>query len=685
MLLTSRRANPLVLALVLACSVGRVSAAGTDADANAVSRYGGIGQDTQHDDAPGESTDLSQLANMSLEDLMKTRVISVNGTPSSRFGSPAAVTVITAEDVRRNGHRSVVEALRMVPGMFVARINSASAIAGARGLTGSSLTATRYLVLIDGRLVYDPLLSTAFWDVIDVPLADLSRIEVVRGPGATLWGVNAMNGVINIITKRASDTLGTLVQAGMGSAGEAGAFLRYGTQRDADTYFRAWAKYEHHGHFDNAAGDSIQDQWASLHGGFRLDGQFSDKVGYTLQGDAYTHPQARESVQLPDPNADRMVIRATRDDVVDGGNLLFRALSGLENDRGWMLRAYADHTRRETTRFGVRRDTVDVEYRRWLPWNDANRLIWGVQYDLTSDKVDNGPSLIIDPQARTWNTLNVFVQNTTELVDDKVFLMLGTKLTQHSFVGFQTQPSARLWWTPSERQTVWAAVSRPVRVPSRFEENGLLVLSYVDQGTVSTGTPNGVIVPVGLAGNDQLRPEKLLAYEVGHRIRLGKDWSLDTSVFYNDYRQLLGVPPTIVGQFTDAATGATWGGDVSLAGQLAPWWRVEASYSRLQTRINGPVLPFDETSTPRSMAQLHSYMDLGEDVELNAAAYRVGEIPFYAIDGYTRVDLGLTWRPSPRVEWSLWGQNLLDRTHPELSGAMVPRTIYAQVSVDLGR
>jgi iron complex outermembrane receptor protein len=495
-----------------------------------------------------------------------------------------------------------------------------------------------------------------------------------------------MNGVVNIITRKAADTTGTLVQAGAGSNSESSLLVRHGAALDPDTAFRVWGRYDRHGDFELASGTSVQDQWSSLHGGFRLDGRLGGSdVTYTLQGDAYTHPTARASVVMPVPGQDRQFERVTRDDTVEGGNVLFRAMHGFEDSNGWMLRAYVDHTRRDTARFGVRRDTVDVEYRRWLDWNASNQLIWGLQADHTRDVVANGPVLQLTPPERAWTTLNAFVQNTTELLPDAVFLMLGTKFTQHSFVGFQTQPSVRLWWTPSERQTWWAAVSRPVRVPSRVEEDGLLVFSYVDQGAVTTGTPDGVIVPQGLAGNDALRPEKLLAWEAGHRLQANRDWAFDTVLFYNHYLRLIGVPPTIVGQFTDAASGATWGGTLAVSGRVAPGWRVDGSYSRLQTRIDGPVLNFDETATPRTLAQLHSYWDIGADVELNASLYHVGAIPFARVDAYNRADAGLTWHHSPRVDLSVWGQNLLDRGHSELSGAQVPRTVFFQATVQLDR
>ena len=333
----------------------------------------------------------------------------------------------------------------------------------------------------------------------------------------------------------------------------------------------------------------------------------------------------------------------------------------------------------------MERDTLDLEYRRWLRWSSANSLMWGVQYDQTRDAVEDSTVLFFDPAERDWTTLNGFVQNTTELVDDELFLMLGSKFTEHSFAGFQLQPSARLWWTPSARHTTWMAVSRPVRVPSRFEENGTLVFGYVDLGLLTSGQANGVIVPLALAGNDALRPEKLLAWELGHRIQLGQRWALDANVYYNDYQRLIGVPPTIFGSFTDAGSGATWGGSLALTAQVSDDWRIEGSYSALRTRIDGPIYQYEETGTPETLAQLHSYFDVTDALELNASLYHVGEVPFTGIPAYNRADLGLAWRPREGMELSVWGQNLLDAAHPEGSGAQVPRGVYAQVTLDLGR
>ena len=637
---------------------------------------------------PGTASDASseaeRLAHMSLEELPQTEVTSLAGTSEPQFATPAAVTVITAEEIRRAGHRSLPEALRMVPGMFVARINASSWIAGSRGLTGSSITANRYLVMIDGRLVYDPLISATFWDAIDLPLVDVERIEVIRGPGPTLWGVNAMNGVINVITRDARDTLGTVVQVGAGTAGERNAYLRHGATLSADSAVRLWAGYASQSEFEDAAGTGIHDGWSRLRVGLRWDGVLSSGLGYSAQAGAYGFPTADTRVRLPVPGQHNQFEVVEHADTVRGGYAMARMGHAPSTEAGWSLQAYAHHSERDTSRFAVERDTADLEFRRWTDWGEGQALVWGASWNRTRDETVPGPVLQFDPARRDWTTLNVFAQNTSELVDDTLYFMAGTKLTDHDFVGLQWQPSIRAWWTPSHEQTFWAAVSRPVRVPSRLEEDGLLVFGYVDAGLLTTGVPNGVIVPLGLAGDDRLRAEELLSWEAGHRIQVSPRLAIGTTIFYNDYERLVGVPPSIFGTFNDDASGATWGGDIVAAMRWTDRWAMEASYSRLHTRIDGPVLQFDEIGFPRQLAQLRSNYDLGESLELNGAAYYVDEVPFLGVPAYTRLDLGVTWRLSPAVELSVWGQNLLEEGHSEGSGAQVPRGVYAQITIDAG-
>ena len=631
----------------------------------------------------GSNPDVSlrDLAQASIEDLMRIQVTSVAGTPQQRVGAPAAVYVISAEQIRRSGMRSVAEALRLVPGMYVGRINSSSWLVGSRGLTGSTLTATRYLVLIDGRLVYDPLISATFWDTTDVMLADIDRIEVIRGPGATLWGANAMNGVINIVTRSARDTQGTLLQLGAGTQGQAEVDMRQGVALGPDAWLRLWGKYTANGNFNGPQNASLHDEWSDAHGGFRFDKALDAQTMLTVQGDAYRHPTAMESVQVPVPGVDRQFRQVANDDDISGANALLNVRRGEGLERGWAVRAYVDETRRDTARFGVSRQTADADWRAWTGWGGRNDLVWGAEYLWTRDAIENGPVLLFTPERRSWAQLNAFVQNTTRLVDDKLFLMVGNKFTWHSFVGYESQPNVRLWWTPSGDQTVWASISRPVRIPSRFEEDGRVILGYADLGALSGGSPNGVIVPLQVSGDDKLRPEQLVAYELGHRLQVNERWLLESSLYFNDYRRLIEPAPAILGAFTDVGSGRTYGVEIDSTAQLTERWRLEGSYSWQRVRIDGPVYQFEENSTPRHLAQLRSELAIGLAMEFNAAAYYVDRVPQLNIDSYTRLDLGFSWRVTPHARFELWGQNLLEKNHEEASGAKVPRGVFASVSV----
>ena len=635
-----------------------------------------------HAEASPDAT-LQQLAQSSIEDLMRVRVTSVAGTPQVREATPAALYVISAEDIRRSGHRTIAEALRLVPGMYVGRINASSWLVGSRGLTGSSLTATRYLVLIDGRLVYDPLISTTFWDTTDLVLADVERIEVIRGPGATLWGVNAMNGVINIVTKSARDTQGMLAQLGAGTQGQSEVDWRHGMTLDPDSWLRLWGKYTANGDFKNAQGDSLHDEWSNVRGGFRYDKAVDAHTSLSVEGDAYRHPHAMERVQVPVAGADRQFQQVSMDDDISGANVMMALRSGEGQPAGWSVRAYYDRTERDTARFGVRRNTADVDFRSWSTWGDSvrNDLIWGSEYLWTQDDVQNGPVLLFTPDSRSWYRANAFVQNTTHLADDKLFVMVGNKFTYHSFVGYYSQPNARVWWTPTDDQTLWASVSRPVRIPSRFEENGLLILGYADLGALATGKPSGTIIPLTVSGSEALRPEELLAYEIGHRMQLGSRWAFESSLYFNDYHRLIEPAATIFGPFTDVGSGRTYGIELSSTAQINPRWRLEGSYSLQRVRIDGPVYRFEEKSTPRNLAQLRSMVDIGEALEFNSAVYYVDRIPQLNVDAYTRLDVGFTWRVNPRVRVEVWGQNLLEANHQEASGAQVPRGVFASLSL----
>ncbi len=613
----------------------------------------------------------------SIEQLMQVEVTTVSGLGQPRIASPAAVTVITADDIRRSGHRTVAEALRMVPGMYVAEINSSSYVVGARGLTSSALTATRYLVLIDGRVVYDPLFSSTFWDIVDVPLEDLERIEVIRGPGATLWGANAMNGVINIITRSARDTQGLAASGALGTS-RSDVSIRFGATTARDQSYRVWSKYDTSSAFELPDGSSAHDSYARARAGFRVDGGAA--LAWTLSGDAYKFPRAEAQIQLPVPGRHLQFERRFADDTVEGANVAFGIGRDVDARNGWRTRAYYDHTNRQTLRLGAERDTFDVDYRAWAV-RGRHQLVWGAQADRTRDRLTNGPVFLFAPEARSWSQANAFLQDTLELRPGRLFAMLGTKLTYHDFVGLQVQPSVRLWATPTAHQTLWAAVSRPVRVPSRLESDGMVVLSYVDTG-LATGRPaSGTVIPLGVAGDPDLGVEKLVSYELGHRVEIGERWAVDTTLFYNDYTDLVSVAPAILGTFNQRGSGVSSGLEIAASFRPSRSWRFDVAYSLLDVRIDGPVFKFDEGASPRNMAQVHAHWDLGREVEIDAALYHVDRVPRPQIPAYDRADLGLAWRPRAGWRLAVWGRNLFDPRHAEASGVRIPRDVYLQVAV----
>jgi len=623
-----------------------------------------------------------RLEELTLEQLMRVEVTTVVGSEQEQLSSPAALYVITPEDIRRAGHRTLEEALRLVPGMFVARSNNSTTIAGARGLVGSILTANRMLVLVDGRVVYDPLLNVTLWDAVDVVIEDVERIEVIRGPGVTLWGVNAMNGVVNVITRSARDTSGLLAVAGAGDPLEGFATVRWGAQRGR-TAFRVWGKASELASLENPAGESLHDDLTRVRVGFRADGGDLDGIHWTLQGEAYQHPTHRVSTRQPVPGQHQQFEQLVTEDDVDGRHLRFSLQRGIGESRGWRLHTYWDHGRRETSRIGWRRDTFDIDFRGWSRWDERSSVLWGAQITETEDHIDDGATFLFDPAERSWSTVNAFGQLTRTLIPERLFVLVGSKLTYHDFVGFEVQPSARLWWTPNERSTWWAALSRPVRVPSRLEEDGLIVLSYADPGLLEGGPPRGVR-PFGLAGDRELAPETMVAYELGHRFlgpERGRSWQIDTALFFNDYRRLITVPASIIGSFIDTGEADVIGVETRAAVQVGEDWRLEGSASWLDVDVRGPVLEFDEGRTPELMGQLRSTWDVTPRLQLHGALYHVDRLPDPAIDDYQRLDLGLTWRLRDDLELAFWGQNLID-PHVESGAAEIPRGGYLMLRVD---
>jgi iron complex outermembrane recepter protein len=632
------------------------------------------------DDRAEPDIDYRRLASLSLEELMTLQVTSVAGVEQDWFRTPAAMYVITGEDVRRTGHLSIPEALRLAPGVHVGQINSNVWSVSTRGFGGRF--ANKQLVLIDGRTVYDPLFAGVLWNGLDVLMEDLDRIEVIRGPGATLWGANAVNGVINVTTRSAKDTQGLYLSGGTGTHEHAFGMARYGFQLDDDSWMRIWGKWFDRDNFDDPSGQSTHDEWDMARGGLRYDRDVDEDTVLTLQSEVYHSDRIGEQTSTPIPAFPPGTEAITaQDGRASGGHVLFRLMKETVEHEGWSIQGYYDRTVRAGVKgFLVERDTFDLDVRHFFDLGERHEVIWGLGYRHSRDTTRAGDVISFDPADRSLDTFSAFVQDTVTLVEDRLFFMAGSKFEHNDFTGFEFQPSARIWWTPSERQMFWGAVSRPVRVPSRIEEDLVLITAFV-------GPMGGPFFPLTFAGVDDVESEELMAYELGHRIKLTDSVTIDTALFYNDYRKLFALPTTGFGTFANGEDAHTYGVETAATWRVADNWRIDASYSFLEVEIGSQAVGNVERGHPHHMAQVRSRLDITRDLEFNAALYYVDHIRAHNADGYLRLDLGVTWHVTDQLEVAIWGQNLLEPSHREFNDGVflarpseVPRAVYIQAT-----
>jgi iron complex outermembrane receptor protein len=641
---------------------------------------------------PGEGDDLTS---MSLEDLMSIQITSVSKQKQTVAQAPAAITAISQEDIRRSGLNSIPELLRLVPGLDVARINASHWAISSRGF--NELYSRQLLVLMDGRSVYTPLFSGVYWDTLDYILPDLDRIEVIRGPGATLWGANAVNGVINITTKSARDTQGLLLSGEYSTIDRIGG-VRYGGKIDDDTYYRVYTKYSVTDDFDLPGGGQDHDGWDALRGGFRIDRFVGDRDVLTFQGDGYS---IREGQQLNIPILVPPFIQRTPDTAnYSGGNLLARWTHTISDKSDFSVQFYYDRLNRSDLQLGYTQDTFDLDFQHRFPLTKRQEIIWGADFRFIADSIKNSAIGQFDPTERDAYIVSGFIQDDFTIVPDRLHFILGTKLETNSYSGFEIQPSARLLWTPNERNSVWAAVSRAVRTPSRWEEDSTLLFA-----TVPT-TPAGIPGQINTVGHTDFESEDMWAYELGYRTQATPTLSIDAALFYNDYDKLrsgtVGTPslstnplpphlliPINLGNDID---GSTYGFEIAANWNVTPNWRVTGSYSLLFTELHRGFgvdttneRAFEGTS-PRNQAQIHSYYDITKDLEFNAGLYYVENLPTGNIPSYLRLDAGVTWRPKPGLEVTVGVQNALDPQHPEFNSGFfnnqnteVPRSVYGQI------
>lgn len=464
---------------------------------------------------------------MSLKELMSVSITSVSKKPQNLSDSAAAIFVITNEDLLRSGATSIPEALRMVPGIHVARIDSNKWAVSSRGF--NNRFTKKLLVLVDGRTVYTPSFSGVYWEVQDVLLEDVERIEVIRGPGASLWGANAVNGVINIITKQASTTQGTLVSGGSGTTEKVFGQVRYGTALGEGVYGRIYGKYFNRDAFEYETGEDAGDNWDGARTGFRLDSQAAGPINFTLQGDLYTGNISQQAVNVPLP---RPPYRQNVDDDADvsGGNILFRWQRTFSSASNITFQTYYDRTNRNDFYVHEQRDTFDFEFQHRFSPSQNHELIWGGGYRYTADDTTKRYVLDFEPDSRSDNLFNGFLQDEITLIDDSLWMILGAKLEHNNYSGIEIQPSGRLLWTPNAGHKFWTSVSRAVRTPSRVEHDGSLNVAMLPPPSPFMPFP----ISVTINGDESFDSEKLTAYEAGYRYTPDREISLDIAFFYNN-------------------------------------------------------------------------------------------------------------------------------------------------------
>jgi iron complex outermembrane receptor protein len=624
------------------------------------------------------------LAELSLEELTKIEVTSVSKKAEPLQNVPAAIYVITGEDIRRAGVTSIPDALRLAPGLQVARINAHDWAISSRGF--NNLYANKLLVLIDGRSVYTPLFAGVFWDVQDLMLEDVERIEVIRGPGATLWGANAVNGVINITTRSSKATQGALVTAGYGTEEQGFGAIRYGGKLGDHGAYRLYAKYFNRD--DSAAGGrgEASDAWESLRAGFRTDWEPSAQNLFTVQGDIYQNRMDQTynllTPAFPFARDDEQLVRA------HGGNMLGRWVHTLSDESDLRIQAYYDRTSRETDFFTEDRDTFDVEGQYRFAILERNDMVVGAGYRHSdSYNLRSNFTLWFAPEERQTHIFNTFVQDEITLVDDTLFLTLGSKFEYNEYTQWEIQPSGRLLWTPAEQHAIWGSVSRAVRTPSRAD-NDLRVSSSVlpPSSPVNPAPFPGVVT---LTGDDDVLSEVLMAYEIGYRVQPQEFLSFDLALFYNDYDRLIGFESGPVDAsgfpvflrypllFVNSMEGETYGGELAGNWEVTDWWLLRGTYSyidmKLRRRDSGADVFGDQTegSTPHHQVSLRSLMSLPHNLQFDVSARYVDTLSALGIDSYTAVDVRLGWRPFRSVDISLVGQSLLDHRHAEFGSSVV--------------
>lgn len=649
----------------------------------------------------------ARLAPLGLEKLMDIEVTTVTRVESTLGESAAAISVISHEDIRRSGASTLAELFRRVPGMNVARIDNNKWAISVRGF--NDRFSNKLLVQRDGRSIYDPLFAGVFWNAVDYPLEDIERIEVIRGPGASVWGANAVNGIINIITKSAKDTRGGRLSGGGGTPEGGFGELRYGGAISAKTDYRLYAAGFGRDEQFSQMGDS-HDRWHGASTGMRMDWRQDGLDTVTVQGD-YLY----SSAQRQDPDLEMtppFIFLLANRSITHSGNILGRWTHQTDAQSSWSLQGYWSRfdTKQPVVEIGNNNDIYDLDFQHQFPIAQRHNFIYGFGYRYVDQAVgnslsDNGLSLSWLKNDFSLSIYSAFLQDEYLLLPDSLKLFLGLKLEHNDFSGFEAQPTGRLLWTPTKRQTFWAAVSRAVVTPSISED--AVRLSAIPPATL----PSGALLFPRVTGSPDLSSVELIAYETGYRAQVSESLSLDTALFYNEYDGLVvPVPQAVEAGFAPGTAilplrlenrmdGETYGAEIGADWRPAKWWRLYGTYSFLKAALHADrTLPAStiagaesaEGRSPQQQIFLQSSFDLPRDVELDAMGRFVDRLPGFvqATPSYFSVDMRVACRPRRDLEVSVAWQNLFDDHHPEFGVSSIVaapiveirRNVYAKIT-----
>ncbi len=631
--------------------------------------------------SPFISVSSSEVLDLSLEELLQMKVTTAGKKSQTLSNVAAAVYVISNEDIRRSTATTIPELLRMVPGMSVGRLNNGEWAVSARGDNG--VYANQLLVLIDGRSVYTPIFAGVWWDEQDVLLEDIERIEIVLGPGASIWGANAVNGVVNIITKNASETQGGIVAVSGGTEERYASSVRYGGKQE-DTSYRMYAKYFNRDNNELTSGESAFDAWQGARTGFRTDTALSDKDTLTFQGDLYYSERGWDFIR---PTYSTYSESVDEMRYAGGGNLTTRWSRQLAAESSVDLQMYWSSSHRNDPILRARNDTLDIDFTHRLPVGESHDVQWGLGYRYNEDNLrpawyNDGAiqlaSVTFEPNEQSTSLVTGFVQDEISLSPDTVSLILGSKVEHNDYTGWEVQPTARVVWTPTQSRTFWGAVSRAVRSPARVNNDGRLILAVVP-------TEVGLPGEITFYGNKDFNSEEVLAYEMGYREQLTERISFDGALFYNRYRHMesdefTGAPTFVAspaphievpGYIENRIKGDAAGAEISIDTHPTDWWRVALSYSHLfmdyqhSQGSTSTIFFAGQDQSPRNQVYVRSQLNLPCNLEFDSNLRYVDNLPSFPVPRYFELDLRLGWKPAQDWMFEIIGTNLLSQDHLE--------------------